>query len=97
MGTIRVIIAKVGLDGHDRGAKVVAGHGVCGIEIIYTPAPEPGTDCCQLCKKTPTESVSILSGAHMTLFTQVLNLLAELDARTLLCSRRIVLKTTSAI
>src|SRR6266446_6560224 len=72
---IRVLVAKVGLDGHDRGAKIVAR---ClrdaGMEVVYTGL-----------HRTPEEDVdvlgiSILSGAHLTLFPRVLALMREAGA-----------------
>lgn len=77
---IRVLIAKPGLDGHDRGAKVVArALRDAGMEVIYTglhQSPE------SIVKSAIQEDVqliglSILSGAHMTLFPEVLRLLKQ--------------------
>jgi len=80
---IRVLIGKPGLDGHDRGAKVVArALRDAGMEVIYTglhqtpdmivtSAIQEDVDCL---------GMSILSGAHMTLFTEVLSLLKEKKA-----------------
>jgi methylmalonyl-CoA mutase, C-terminal domain len=77
MGKIRVIVAKVGLDGHDRGAKVVArALRDAGVEVIYTglhQTPE------QIVAAAIQEDVD-LSGAHMTLFRRVIDLLAERGA-----------------
>ncbi|HMO02418.1 MAG TPA: cobalamin B12-binding domain-containing protein [Oligoflexia bacterium] len=80
---IRVLIAKIGLDGHDRGAKVIArALRDAGMEVIYsglhqtvenvvTTAIQEDVDCIGL---------SILSGAHMTLFPDLLNALKERSA-----------------
>jgi methylmalonyl-CoA mutase, C-terminal domain len=83
MGTIRVIIAKVGLDGHDRGAKVVArALRDAGMEIIYTGLHQSPEQIVAAAVQEDADGIglSILSGAHMTLFTRVLELLAERDA-----------------
>ncbi|MBX7138710.1 MAG: cobalamin B12-binding domain-containing protein [Oligoflexia bacterium] len=77
---IRVLIAKAGLDGHDRGAKVVArALRDAGMEVIYTglhQTPE------MIVRSAIQEDVhciglSILSGAHMTLFPEIINLLKQ--------------------
>ena len=80
MQTVRVVIAKPGLDGHDRGAKVVAAAlRDAGMEVIYTglhQTPEMiATAAVQ--EDVDVVGLSILSGAHMTLFPRVLNLLRE--------------------
>ncbi len=77
---IRVLIAKPGLDGHDRGAKVVAAAlRDAGMEVIYTglhQTPEMiATAAVQ--EDVDVVGLSILSGAHMTLFPRVLDLLRE--------------------
>jgi methylmalonyl-CoA mutase C-terminal domain/subunit len=77
---IRVLIAKPGLDGHDRGAKVVAAAlRDAGMEVIYTglhQTPEMiATAAIQ--EDVDVVGLSILSGAHMTLFPRVLELLRE--------------------
>ena len=77
---IRVLIAKPGLDGHDRGAKVVAAAlRDAGMEVIYTglhQTPEMiATAAIQ--EDVDVVGLSILSGAHMTLFPRVLDLLRE--------------------
>jgi methylmalonyl-CoA mutase C-terminal domain/subunit len=86
MGTsapIRVVIAKPGLDGHDRGAKVVArALRDAGMEVIYTglhQTPEQIVDTA-IQEDADAIGLSILSGAHMTLFARVLELLRERDA-----------------
>jgi len=83
MGTIRVVIAKPGLDGHDRGAKVVArALRDAGVEVIYTGLHQTPEQIVAAAIQEDAEAVglSILSGAHMTQFTRVLELLAERDA-----------------
>ena len=77
---IRVLVAKPGLDGHDRGAKVVAAAlRDAGMEVIYTglhQTPEMiATAAVQ--EDVDVVGLSILSGAHMTLFPRVLDLLRE--------------------
>jgi methylmalonyl-CoA mutase C-terminal domain/subunit len=77
---IRVLVAKPGLDGHDRGAKVVAAAlRDAGMEVIYTglhQTPEMiATAAVQ--EDVDVVGLSILSGAHMTLFPRVLTLLRE--------------------
>jgi len=83
MGSIRVVIAKAGLDGHDRGAKVVArALRDAGVEVIYTglhQSPEQIV-AAAIQEDAAAIGLSILSGAHMTLFARVLELLAEHDA-----------------
>lgn len=80
---IRVLVAKPGLDGHDRGAKVVAAAlRDAGMEVIYTglhQTPEMiATAAIQ--EDVDVVGLSILSGAHMTLFARVLELLREQQA-----------------
>jgi methylmalonyl-CoA mutase C-terminal domain/subunit len=83
VGSIRVVVAKVGLDGHDRGAKVVArALRDAGVEVIYTglhQTPEQVVDAA-VQEDADGIGLSILSGAHMTLCAKVLDLLAERDA-----------------
>jgi len=77
---IRVLVAKVGLDGHDRGAKVVATSlRDAGMEVIYTglrQTPEMVVNTA-LQEDVDAIGISILSGAHMTLFPKVLQLMKE--------------------
>lgn len=77
---IRVLVAKVGLDGHDRGAKVIAtALRDAGMEVIYTglrQTPEMVV-AAALQEDVDAIGVSILSGAHMTVFPKLLNLLKE--------------------
>ena len=80
---IRVLVAKPGLDGHDRGAKVIASaFRDAGFEVIYTglhQTPEMiATAAVQ--EDVDVVALSILSGAHMTLFPRVLELLREQGA-----------------
>ena len=80
---IRVVVAKPGLDGHDRGAKVIArALRDAGIEVIYTglhQTPQQIVDAA-LSEDADFIGMSILSGAHMTLFAEVMDLLARNDA-----------------
>src|SRR5579859_4818321 len=83
MGKIRVIVAKVGLDGHDRGAKVVArALRDAGVEVIYTGLHQTPEQIVAAAIQEDVDAVglSILSGAHMTLFARVIELLRERDA-----------------
>jgi methylmalonyl-CoA mutase, C-terminal domain len=77
---IRVLIAKVGLDGHDRGAKVIASFlRDAGMEVIYTglrQTPEMVVTAA-LQEDVDAIGVSILSGAHMTVFPRILQLLKD--------------------
>src|SRR5437868_13541793 len=80
MGSIRVVIAKAGLDGHDRGAKVVArALRDAGVEVIYTGLHQTPEQIVAAAIQEDAAAIglSILSGAHMTLFARVLELLAE--------------------
>jgi methylmalonyl-CoA mutase C-terminal domain/subunit len=82
-GPIRVVVAKPGLDGHDRGAKVIArALRDAGMEVIYTglhQTPEQVVDTA-IQEDADAIGLSILSGAHMTLFAKVMELLKERDA-----------------
>ena len=83
MGSIRVVIAKPGLDGHDRGAKVVArALRDAGVEVIYTGLHQTPEQIVATAVQEDADAIglSILSGAHMTLFARVLDLLREQDA-----------------
>lgn len=77
---IRVLIAKVGLDGHDRGAKVIATSlKDAGMEVIYTglrQTPEMVVEAA-LQEDVDAIGISILSGAHMTVFPRIINLMKE--------------------
>ncbi|MGW0881818.1 cobalamin B12-binding domain-containing protein [Streptomyces sp. NPDC002671] len=82
-GPIRVVVAKPGLDGHDRGAKVIArALRDAGMEVIYTglhQTPEQIVDTA-IQEDADAIGLSILSGAHNTLFAAVIDLLKERDA-----------------
>jgi methylmalonyl-CoA mutase C-terminal domain/subunit len=83
MSKIRVIIAKPGLDGHDRGAKVVArALRDAGVEVIYTGLHQTAEQIVAAALQEDADAIglSILSGAHMTQFARVLELLREQDA-----------------
>ncbi|MGH3202976.1 MAG: cobalamin B12-binding domain-containing protein [Streptosporangiaceae bacterium] len=83
MPKIRVIVAKVGLDGHDRGAKVVArALRDAGVEVIYTGLHQTPEQIVAAAIQEDVDAVglSILSGAHMTLFRRVIDLLAKRGA-----------------
>ncbi len=83
MSSIRVIIAKPGLDGHDRGAKVVArALRDAGVEVIYTGLHQTPEQIVAAALQEDADAIglSILSGAHMTQFSRVLELLKERDA-----------------
>lgn len=80
---IRVVVAKPGLDGHDRGAKVVArALRDAGMEVIYTGLHQSPEQIVETAIQEDADAVglSVLSGAHMTLFKRVVELLAERDA-----------------
>jgi methylmalonyl-CoA mutase C-terminal domain/subunit len=77
---IRVLVGKPGLDGHDRGAKVVAAAlRDAGMEVIYTGLHQTPEQIVQAAVQEDVDVValSVLSGAHMTLFPRVLNLLKD--------------------
>lgn len=80
---IRVVVAKPGLDGHDRGAKVVArALRDAGVEVVYTglhQTPEQIVDAA-IQEDADAIGLSVLSGAHLTLFPKVVELLAARDA-----------------
>ncbi len=77
---IRVLIAKVGLDGHDRGARIIAAFlRDAGMEVIYTglrQTPEMVINAA-IQEDVDAIGVSILSGAHMTVFPKIMNLMKE--------------------
>ncbi|PWT95058.1 MAG: methylmalonyl-CoA mutase [Candidatus Melainabacteria bacterium] len=80
---IRVLIGKPGLDGHDRGAKVVArALRDAGMEVIYTGLHRSPEEIVETAIQEDVDAIglSILSGAHMTLFPRVLDLLKEKGA-----------------
>ena len=80
---IRVLIAKPGLDGHDRGAKIVArALRDGGIEVVYSGLHQTPEQIVEAALQEDVQAVglSVLSGAHMTLFPKVVDLLKERDA-----------------
>ena len=82
-GRIRVVVAKPGLDGHDRGAKIVArALRDAGMEVIYTGLHQTPAQIAATVVQEDADAVglSILSGAHMTLVPRVIELLREQDA-----------------
>jgi methylmalonyl-CoA mutase C-terminal domain/subunit len=82
-GPIRVVVAKPGLDGHDRGAKVVArALRDAGMEVIYTGLHQTPEQIVEAALQEDADGIglSILSGAHMTLCASLLDLLKERDA-----------------
>ncbi|MDF1612873.1 cobalamin B12-binding domain-containing protein [Stygiobacter electus] len=84
---IRVLVAKAGLDGHDRGAKVVAAAlRDAGMEVIYTglrQTPEMIVEAA-IQEDVDAIGISILSGAHMTIFPRILELMKEKNASDIL-------------
>ena len=82
-GPIRVVVAKPGLDGHDRGAKVVArALRDAGIEVVYTGLHQTPAQIVDTAIQEDADVIglSVLSGAHLTLFAEVMDLLKEKDA-----------------
>jgi methylmalonyl-CoA mutase C-terminal domain/subunit len=80
---IRIVIAKPGLDGHDRGAKVIArALRDAGMEVVYTGLHQTPEQIVQTVIQEDADAVglSILSGAHMTLFRRTVELLRENQA-----------------
>ena len=80
---LRIVVAKPGLDGHDRGAKVVArALRDAGMEVIYTGLHQSPQQIVQtaLAEDADAIGLSVLSGAHLTLFTRVMELLKAADA-----------------
>lgn len=83
MAPVRIVVAKPGLDGHDRGAKVVArALRDAGMEVVYTGLHQTPEQIVEAAIQEDADAIglSVLSGAHLTLFTRVLELLAERDA-----------------
>jgi len=81
---LRIVVAKPGLDGHDRGAKVVArALRDAGMEVVYTGLHQTPEQIVEAAIQEDADAVglSILSGAHMTLFAKVTELLGERDAK----------------
>ena len=84
---IRVLVAKIGLDGHDRGAKVIAtALRDAGMEVIYTGLRQTPETVVQSALQEDVDviGVSILSGAHNSVFKRLMDLLAENDAKHIL-------------
>ncbi len=84
---IRIIIAKVGLDGHDRGVKIVARTlRDAGMDVIYTGLHRTPEEVVEAAIQEDVDviGVSILSGAHMTVFPRLLRLLDERGANDIL-------------
>jgi methylmalonyl-CoA mutase C-terminal domain/subunit len=87
MSRIRVVIAKPGLDGHDRGAKIIArALRDAGMEVIYTGLHQTPEQIVETAIQEDADAVgiSILSGAHMTLVPRILELLREREAEDVL-------------
>ena len=91
MGTgkdnIRVLIAKVGLDGHDRGVKIVArALRDAGMDVIYLGLHRSAEEVALAAIQEDVDilGVSLLSGAHMTVFPKILDLLSRHDARDMI-------------
>ena len=81
---IRIVVAKPGLDGHDRGAKVIArALRDAGHEVIYTGLHQTPEQIVETAIQEDADVIglSVLSGAHMTLFKKLIDLLEERDAR----------------
>jgi methylmalonyl-CoA mutase C-terminal domain/subunit len=81
-GRIRVVVAKPGLDGHDRGAKIIArALRDAGMEVIYTGLHQTPEQIVETAVQEDADAVglSILSGAHMTLVPRILELMREHD------------------
>jgi methylmalonyl-CoA mutase C-terminal domain/subunit len=80
MSRIRVVVAKPGLDGHDRGAKIIArALRDAGMEVIYTGLHQTPEQIAETVMQEDADAVglSVLSGAHMTLVPRVMELLSE--------------------
>jgi methylmalonyl-CoA mutase C-terminal domain/subunit len=80
---IRIVVGKPGLDGHDRGAKIVArALRDAGHEVVYTGLHQTPEQIVETAIQEDADLIglSVLSGAHMTLFKRLLELLAERDA-----------------
>ena len=83
MAPVRIVVAKPGLDGHDRGAKVVArALRDAGMEVVYTGLHQTPEQIVETALQEDADAIglSILSGAHMTLVPRILDLLKEQDA-----------------
>jgi methylmalonyl-CoA mutase, C-terminal domain len=85
--TIRVVVAKVGLDGHDRGAKIIArALRDAGMEVIYTGLHQTPEQVVETAIQEDADAIgiSILSGAHMTLIPRIIELLEANEAEDIL-------------
>jgi methylmalonyl-CoA mutase C-terminal domain/subunit len=85
--TIRVVVAKVGLDGHDRGAKIIArALRDAGMEVIYTGLHQTPEQVVEAAIQEDADAIgiSILSGAHMTLVPRIIELLTDNEAEDIL-------------
>ena len=83
MVPVRIVVAKPGLDGHDRGAKVVArALRDAGMEVVYTGLHQTPEQIVQAALQEDADAIglSVLSGAHLTLFARVVEMLKEKDA-----------------
>src|SRR5687767_6660380 len=83
-GRLRIVVGKPGLDGHDRGAKVIArALRDAGHEVIYTGLHQTPEQIVETAIQEDADVIglSVLSGAHMTLFKKLIELLDERDAR----------------
>jgi methylmalonyl-CoA mutase, C-terminal domain len=77
---IRVLVAKAGLDGHDRGAKIIAAAlRDAGMEVIYTGLRQTAEMIIEAAIQEDVDviGISVLSGAHMTIFPRIMNLMKE--------------------
>lgn len=86
-GPIRIVVAKPGLDGHDRGVKVVArALRDAGFEVVYTGLHQTPVQIVETAIQEDADAIglSVLSGAHMTLFAKVIELLKEREAEDIL-------------
>jgi len=84
---IRILVAKPGLDSHDRGAKVVArALRDSGMEVIYTGLRQTPEQIVETVLQEDVDvlGLSILSGAHMTLFPRIMNLMKQKDLKDVL-------------
>ncbi len=87
MKKIRILVAKVGLDGHDRGAKVIAsGLRDAGMEVIYTGIRQTPETVVSTAIQEDVDAIGVssLSGAHMTIFPKIVRLLEEKGVQDIL-------------
>ena len=85
--TVRVVVAKVGLDGHDRGAKIIArALRDAGMEVIYTGLHQTPEQIVETAIQEDADAIgiSILSGAHMTLIPRIIELLRQNEVEDIL-------------